>query len=174
MDLCLCSSSIISNPLLKLITIFYLEFIWSQEEPQNMGCWFFVSPRFEKQLACKVRIRNFFSFGYSTCVVFWTIFRTVLSNGLFCLFSLPSCDWSVGLLWLPLLWASVLFTISSTRPFLRPPSPDTHKRLTWLCPVQCSTWCTVQLPQSTSPKQHLCHIFIPCKSSVIIFQSTFF
>ncbi|XP_036432329.1 LOW QUALITY PROTEIN: probable 2-oxoglutarate dehydrogenase E1 component DHKTD1, mitochondrial [Colossoma macropomum] len=32
------------------------EFIWSQEEPQNMGCWSFVSPRFEKQLACKLRI----------------------------------------------------------------------------------------------------------------------
>ncbi|KAL7857645.1 hypothetical protein AOLI_G00177470 [Acnodon oligacanthus] len=32
------------------------EFIWSQEEPQNMGCWSFVSPRFEKQLACKLRV----------------------------------------------------------------------------------------------------------------------
>lgn len=30
--------------------------IWSQEEPQNMGPWFFVSPRFEKQLACKLRL----------------------------------------------------------------------------------------------------------------------
>uniref|UniRef100_A0AAY5F2V7 2-oxoadipate dehydrogenase complex component E1 n=1 Tax=Electrophorus electricus TaxID=8005 RepID=A0AAY5F2V7_ELEEL len=32
------------------------EFIWSQEEPQNMGCWSFVSPRFEKQLTCKLRV----------------------------------------------------------------------------------------------------------------------
>ncbi|KAG9280801.1 putative 2-oxoglutarate dehydrogenase E1 component DHKTD1, mitochondrial [Astyanax mexicanus] len=32
------------------------EFIWSQEEPQNMGCWSFVSPRFEKQLGCKLRV----------------------------------------------------------------------------------------------------------------------
>lgn len=31
-----------------------IEFIWSQEEPQNMGPWSFVAPRFEKQLACKV------------------------------------------------------------------------------------------------------------------------
>ncbi|XP_048356968.1 2-oxoadipate dehydrogenase complex component E1 isoform X1 [Sphaerodactylus townsendi] len=31
-------------------------FIWSQEEPQNMGPWTFVSPRFEKQLACKLRL----------------------------------------------------------------------------------------------------------------------
>uniref|UniRef100_A0A8C2G8Z7 2-oxoadipate dehydrogenase complex component E1 n=1 Tax=Cyprinus carpio TaxID=7962 RepID=A0A8C2G8Z7_CYPCA len=31
-------------------------FIWSQEEPQNMGSWSFVSPRFEKQLACKLRL----------------------------------------------------------------------------------------------------------------------
>ncbi|XP_063164221.1 2-oxoadipate dehydrogenase complex component E1 [Candoia aspera] len=29
-------------------------FIWSQEEPQNMGPWTFLSPRFQKQLACKV------------------------------------------------------------------------------------------------------------------------
>lgn len=32
------------------------EFIWSQEEPQNMGPWSFVAPRFEKQLACKLRV----------------------------------------------------------------------------------------------------------------------
>lgn len=33
----------------------FAEFVWSQEEPQNMGPWSFVAPRFEKQLACKVR-----------------------------------------------------------------------------------------------------------------------
>ncbi|KAM8861195.1 2-oxoadipate dehydrogenase complex component E1 [Synchiropus picturatus] len=32
------------------------EFVWSQEEPQNMGAWSFVAPRFEKQLACKLRL----------------------------------------------------------------------------------------------------------------------
>ncbi|XP_068595281.1 2-oxoadipate dehydrogenase complex component E1 [Brachionichthys hirsutus] len=32
------------------------EFIWSQEEPQNMGPWSFVAPRFERQLACKLRL----------------------------------------------------------------------------------------------------------------------
>ena len=32
-----------------------LEFIWSQEEPQNMGPWGFVEPRFRKQLGCHVR-----------------------------------------------------------------------------------------------------------------------
>ncbi|XP_061679760.1 2-oxoadipate dehydrogenase complex component E1 isoform X2 [Syngnathoides biaculeatus] len=32
------------------------EFIWSQEEPQNMGPWSFVAPRFEKQLARKLRL----------------------------------------------------------------------------------------------------------------------
>lgn len=31
-------------------------FIWSQEEPQNMGPWSFVAPRFEKQLACKLQL----------------------------------------------------------------------------------------------------------------------
>ncbi|XP_059843281.1 2-oxoadipate dehydrogenase complex component E1 [Hypanus sabinus] len=32
------------------------EFVWSQEEPQNMGPWFFVSPRFERQLGCKLKL----------------------------------------------------------------------------------------------------------------------
>ncbi|XP_069483890.1 2-oxoadipate dehydrogenase complex component E1 [Ambystoma mexicanum] len=32
------------------------DFVWSQEEPQNMGPWTFVAPRFEKQLACKLRL----------------------------------------------------------------------------------------------------------------------
>lgn len=31
------------------------EFVWSQEEPENMGPWSYVGPRFEKQLACKLR-----------------------------------------------------------------------------------------------------------------------
>uniref|UniRef100_A0A8V0XWC0 2-oxoadipate dehydrogenase complex component E1 n=1 Tax=Gallus gallus TaxID=9031 RepID=A0A8V0XWC0_CHICK len=31
-------------------------FTWSQEEPQNMGPWSFVSPRFEKQLGVKLRL----------------------------------------------------------------------------------------------------------------------
>uniref|UniRef100_A0A8C5H4P2 2-oxoadipate dehydrogenase complex component E1 n=1 Tax=Gouania willdenowi TaxID=441366 RepID=A0A8C5H4P2_GOUWI len=32
------------------------EFVWSQEEPANMGPWSFVAQRFEKQLACKLRL----------------------------------------------------------------------------------------------------------------------
>uniref|UniRef100_UPI00398F6A1A 2-oxoadipate dehydrogenase complex component E1 n=1 Tax=Pristiophorus japonicus TaxID=55135 RepID=UPI00398F6A1A len=32
------------------------DFVWSQEEPQNMGPWFFVSPRFEKQLGYKLKL----------------------------------------------------------------------------------------------------------------------
>ena len=30
------------------------EFVWSQEEPRNMGPWSFVSPRFENLLGVKV------------------------------------------------------------------------------------------------------------------------
>ena len=32
----------------------HVEYIWSQEEPQNMGPWGFVEPRFRRQLGYKV------------------------------------------------------------------------------------------------------------------------
>ncbi len=34
--------------------VFFKEFIWSQEEHQNMGAWSFVRPRFENIFNCKV------------------------------------------------------------------------------------------------------------------------
>ena len=31
------------------------EFVWGQEEPENMGAWQFVEPRFRRQLGIQVR-----------------------------------------------------------------------------------------------------------------------
>ena len=36
------------------ISVLVLEFVWSQEEPANMGTWTFVEPRFRKQLGLQV------------------------------------------------------------------------------------------------------------------------
>lgn len=33
-----------------------LEFVWSQEEPENMGPWTFIQPRFAKQLGYQASI----------------------------------------------------------------------------------------------------------------------
>ena len=54
---CPISITNITPPLLShsLSLCLSLEFIWSQEEPQNMGPWGFVEPRFRKQLGCHVR-----------------------------------------------------------------------------------------------------------------------
>ncbi len=49
---------IISLPcllILKLnVSAFLSEFVWSQEEPRNMGPWFFVKPRMENILGIRV------------------------------------------------------------------------------------------------------------------------
>ena len=34
--------------------LFLTEYIWSQEEHRNMGPWFFVNPRFNNLVGCKV------------------------------------------------------------------------------------------------------------------------
>lgn len=38
-----------------LILVLVIEFVWSQEEPANMGAWTFIEPRFRKQLGVNVR-----------------------------------------------------------------------------------------------------------------------
>ena len=44
-----------------------VEFVWNQEEHQNMGAWTFVRPRFENLVGCRVR--------YSTVETIMTIFK---------------------------------------------------------------------------------------------------
>lgn len=38
----------------KLISEIPAEFVWSQEEPRNQGCWTFVAPRFRNLLGVDV------------------------------------------------------------------------------------------------------------------------
>lgn len=56
------------------------EFFWSQEEPENMGPWSFVAPRFEKQLACKVRNTSLLQFNH-WYPSNWVFPLVVLSSG---------------------------------------------------------------------------------------------
>ena len=37
-----------------MIFLFIKEYIWSQEEPVNMGPWSFIEPRYRKQLGIDV------------------------------------------------------------------------------------------------------------------------
>lgn len=130
-----------------------------------MGCWFFVSPRFEKQLACKVRMCTvlslFLFFSYSTNSNHTVLNNKILSSFVFA-FSSPSCGWSVGLLFLHQLWVLVLFTISSMRSFLQPLSPDKPKALSQLRPVQHLTYgtaATQSFSQSASVPHFFCAIY---------------
>lgn len=42
----------------------FLEYIWSQEEPRNAGCWSFVKPRFLNGLGINVSIKFELIYGF--------------------------------------------------------------------------------------------------------------
>lgn len=39
---------------LRFVSMVVLEFVWSQEEPRNMGAWWFVKPRFENMCGRRI------------------------------------------------------------------------------------------------------------------------
>lgn len=116
-----------------------------------MGCWTFVSPRFEKQLACKVRVLFGLVFqpftlwillnkiGFKYCVVF----------NLFVVFAI-SWGWSVDLPCLSLLWVSVAFTISSMKRFSQPLSPETSRNSNLPAPE----WLSYPMWYNYLPREH--------------------
>lgn len=111
------------------------ELLWSQEEPQNMGPWSYVAPRFQQQLACQV----------SSPLLVSDRHPPPLAQ----LCPLCSSAWSAGRRCPPPPWGSGASTSSSRRPSSPPPSPEASQ-------VPADSWVGPSVPMPT------CRVAEPC------------
>ena len=115
------------------------EFVWGQEEPENMGAWQFVEPRFRRQLGIQVRPLPLYLVSYYSQTYLFT--------------SICMCK----MVWCPLSIALANITVISISPycptpFLRhSPMHSCHLLAVQPIPAQPPGW-----PRSTSQRSRSC------------------